>query len=86
MGFSIFNQHVGPPHSRSKTYSARIRMSRASGPLQPQQRTRRPPLLLSIDGTDRRTHGRTLDRLMTLTAYVADRVKIYANIHVFDRF
>jgi len=44
----------------------------------PQQQTRRPPLLLSIDGTDRRrdrqTDRRTLDRFMTLTAYNADRV------------
>ena len=38
----------------------------------PQQQTRRPPLLLSIDGTDRQTDGRTLDRFMTLTAYCAD--------------
>jgi len=36
----------------------------------PQQQTRRPPLLLSIDGTDRRT----LDRFMTLTAHNVDRV------------
>jgi len=34
----------------------------------PQQQTRRPPLLLWIDGTEDR---RTLDRLMTLTAYNA---------------
>ena len=38
----------------------------------PQQQTRRPPLLLSIDRTD----GRILDRFMTFTAYYADRVTI----------
>jgi len=37
----------------------------------PQQQTRRPPLLVSIDGTDRRTDRRTTDRFMTLTAYYA---------------
>jgi len=36
---------------------------------QPQQQTRRPPLLLSIDGTDRQTHKHY--RFMTLAA---DRV------------
>jgi len=35
----------------------------------PQQQTRRPPLLLSIDGTDRQTDGQTLDRFMTLSAH-----------------
>ena len=44
-----------------------------------QQQTRRTPLLLSIDGTDRhtdrQTDGRTLiDRFMSLAAYYADRV------------
>jgi len=38
----------------------------------PQQQTRRPLLLLlSIDGTDRRT----LDRFMTITAFYVDGVK-----------
>jgi len=45
-----------------------------------QQQTSRTLLLLSIDGTDRRTDGqaehRTLDRFKTLTAYYADRVII----------
>jgi len=45
-----------------------------------QQQTRRPPLLLSIDGTDRQTDGRTLDRFMTLTAHNMDRVINAANI------
>jgi len=40
-----------------------------------QQQTRQPPLLLSIDGTDRRTDrqtdGQTLDLFMTLAAYYA---------------
>jgi len=35
----------------------------------PQQHTRRPPVLSSIDMTDIRTDGRTLDRFMTLSAY-----------------
>jgi len=47
-----------------------------------QQQTRRPPLLLSTDGTyrrtyrrtDERTDGQTLDRFVTLTAYYADRL------------
>jgi len=50
------NMYVGPPCSRS-IFAARDR---------PQQQTRRPPLLLSIDATDR--------RFMTLIAYCADRV------------
>jgi len=35
-----------------------------------EQKTRRPPLLLPIDGTD----GRTFDRFKILTAYYTDRV------------
>jgi len=35
-----------------------------SYPQNAQQQTRRQPLLLSIDGTDRRTYGRTLDRFI----------------------
>ena len=31
-----------------------------------------PPLLLSIVRTDRRTEGRTLDRLMAFTAYYTE--------------
>jgi len=50
------NMYVGPSYSRS-IFAARAR---------PQQQTRRPPLLLSIDATDR--------RFMTLIAYCADRV------------
>ena len=57
---------VGPPCSRTNIYAAR--MSRGSSGYRsisaararPQQHTRRPPLLLlSIDGTDRQTDGRT---------------------------
>ena len=48
------------------TTSSNYRSISAAG-ARPQQQTRRPPLL-SIDWTDRRTDGRTLDRLMTLTA------------------
>jgi len=71
---SDLNKYVGPPYSRTKTYAARMSRSSSSyrsmsaaraGPL---QQTRRPPMLLSIDGTDR-TDGRTRDRFMTLTAY-----------------
>jgi len=45
----------------------------------PQQQTRRPPPLLSIDRTDKQTvgqtDGRTLDRfMMKLTAYYAELV------------
>jgi len=48
----------------------------------PQQQTRRTSLLLSIDGTDRLTDGRTLDRFMTLphTMRTAHTV-IYIAIH-----
>jgi len=35
-----------------------------SSPHGAQQQTRRTPLLLSNDGTDRRTDGRTLDRFI----------------------
>ena len=35
-----------------------------SGPRGAQQQTRRTPLSLSIDGTDRQTDGRTLDRFI----------------------
>jgi len=38
----------------------------------PQQQSRQPTMLLSIDGTDRRTDGRTLDRFITLAAHYAD--------------
>jgi len=55
--------------SRSSSSYRSIFAARA----RPQQQTRRLPLLLSIDGTDRQTDGRTLDRFMTLTAYCADR-------------
>jgi len=42
-----------------------------------QQQTRQPPLLLSIDGTDRQTDGRTPDRFMTaLAAYCEQHVII----------
>jgi len=47
---SVLNQFAGgPPRSRINIY-ARARAG-------PQQQTRRPPLLLSIDRTDRRTDG-----------------------------
>ena len=61
--------------SRGSSSNRSISAARA----RPQQQTRRPPLLLSIDGTDRpdgQTEGRTLDRFMTLTAYYADQVML----------
>ena len=70
------NNCVGPAYSRTKIYA--LRMTRGSSVYRnicavrngPQQQTRRPPLLLSIDGTDRQTDTRSL------TAYYADRVII----------
>ena len=44
--------HVARQQHRSVLFAARAR---------PQQQTRRPPLLLSIDGTDRRTDTRPFD-------------------------
>jgi len=60
---TMMNKYVGPPCSRTRIYA--VRMSRDSSSYRsmsaararPQQQTRRPPLLLSIDGTDRRTKG-----------------------------
>jgi len=43
-------------------------------------------LLLSIDGTDRQTDVRTLDRFMTLSAYYADRVINAHNIDIQTAF
>jgi len=56
---------VGPKFrmSRGSSHYRSISAARA----RPQQQTRRPPLLLSSDGTDRRTDGRTFDRFMRLT-------------------
>ena len=49
--------------ARSTASVARLQLSiDISGPHDAQQQTRRPPLLLSIDGTDRRTDRRTPDR------------------------
>jgi len=71
------NVYVGHPYSRAKIYAAR--MSRGSSSYRSisaagSQQTRRPPLLLSIDGTEGQSDGRTLDRYMTLTLYYAGRV------------
>ena len=73
---AVMNNCVGPAYSRTKIYA--LRMTRGSSVYRnmcavrngPQQQTRRPPLLLSIDGTDRQTDTRSL------TAYYADRVII----------
>ena len=72
------NEYVGPAYNRTKIYAACV--SRGSSSCRSvsaagarlQQQTRRPLLLLSIDGTDRRTDGRTLDRFLTLSACYAD--------------
>jgi len=70
--------------SRAKIYAARVSPGSSScrsisaGGTRPQQQTRQPPLLLSINGTDRQTDGRTDGQtpFMTLTAYYkpTDRV------------
>ena len=67
---------VGPKFTRPAccAAAATINRSMSAARARPQQQTRRPPLLLSIDGTDRRTDGQTLDRFMTLAAFCADRV------------
>jgi len=64
------SKHVGPPHSRTKIYAARVSSSSyqsiSAACARPQQQTRWPPLLLSIDGTARRTDGRICDVLRRL--------------------
>ena len=66
------NTYAGPPYSRSEIYAARISRdisgyrSISAARARPQQQTRRPPTLLQIDGTDRRTDGRTRGRFTTL--------------------
>jgi len=62
------NKFAGPPYSRTKIYVAHMPRSSSSSSYRsisaararPQQQTRRPPLLLSIDGTDGRTDTRPL--------------------------
>ena len=55
------NNHIGPRYSRIKIYAAHKSRGSSSyrsisdARARPQQQTRRPQLLLSIDGTDRRT-------------------------------
>ena len=75
------NKYVGPPYSRTRIYAACMSRSSSSrycsispARARPQQQIRRQSLLLSIDGTDRQTDGRTLSRFMTLTLYYADSV------------
>ena len=59
-------EYVGPPCSRATIYAARVSRGSCSYRsisavcARPQQQTRRPPLLLSINGTDRRTDTRPL--------------------------
>ena len=71
---------LDPPHySRTKIYAARTSLGSNRYRSISAARARRPPLLLSIDGTadgqtDGRTDGRTLDLFVTLAAYYADRV------------
>jgi len=66
------NEYVGSSYSWTKIYAARVSRGSSSyrsisaARARPQQQTRRPPLLLSIDGTDRRTDGRTMtDRVIS---------------------
>jgi len=60
-----------------------------------QQQTRRLPLLLSIDGTDRhkQTDGQTFDRFVTPTAHNEDRgimqtpvLAVFAKKQIYDMF
>ena len=59
-------EYVGPPCSRATIYAARVSRGSCSYRsisavcARPQQQTRRPPLLLSINGTDRQTDTRPL--------------------------
>ena len=75
---------VGPKFTRPACRAAAAAIDRylLQTHARPQQQTHRPPLLLSTDGTDRQTDGRTLDRYMTFTAYYTDRV-ISLNINRF---
>jgi len=55
---------VGPKFTAAVAIDQYLLQARA----RTQQQTRRPPLVLSIDGTDRRTEGHSTS-FMTLTAY-----------------
>ena len=65
----------GPPCSRTKIYAARVSRGGSSyretyaARARPQQQTHRPPLLLSIDGTDRRTDGHSTVLELNSTIY-----------------
>jgi len=67
-------KYVGPPYRRAKIYAARMPCGGSShrsifgARARAQQQTRRPALLLSIDGTDGQTDGRTLDRYTRLNS------------------
>jgi len=71
IAFPMRNKYVGPPYSRTKIYAARMsrgsssHRSTSAARARPQQQTRRPPLLLSTDGRDRRTdrHSTVFGRL-----------------------
>jgi len=58
-------KYVGPPYRRAEIYAARVLRGGSShrsifgARARAQQQTRRPPLLLSIDGTDGQTNGWT---------------------------
>jgi len=43
------------------------------------QQTRRPPLLMSIDGTERRKDGRTPDRYVDPALHIASRTRLYGS-------
>ena len=81
LGLGLFSALLGPAQTRSPMFDRLQRRNNSHGQsifpvrIRPQQQTQLPPLLLSIDGTDRLTDGRTLDRFMTLTTYYADRAE-----------
>jgi len=62
-------EYVGPPYSQTKIYAARV--SRASSCPHLTSATNPPAAAAAVDRRDRQTHGRTLDRFMTLAV---DRV------------
>ena len=62
-------EYVGPPYSQTKIYAARV--SRASIYPHLTSATNPPAAAAAVDRRDRQTHGRTLDRFITLAV---DRV------------
>ena len=62
------NEYVGALYSRTRIYAIRTWRGSSSYRATSAPDLNSKPAGLSIDGTDRRTDGRTLDRFMTLTA------------------